>query len=303
LVNLIPDIKQRCLRCGKTALITDTETGEIFCAGCGFVVSDRIENPGPERRSFSDDGINRARTGSGTSLAIHDKGLSTIISPTNKDATGKPLSNSMKITLNRLRIWDNRSQVHEPIDLNFRRAFSELHRLQDKLSLPDSVLEKAAYIYRKALAKKLVRGRSISAMIGSSLYAACREAETPRTLKEVAETSNIKKGDLAHCYRLLVKELDLKMPVVDSVQNVARIASKIGLSEKTKRYAVEILRKAEENKTSSGKNPMGLAAAALYLSCAKNGENKSQRDLAEAANITEVTIRNRCKGLREMLTI
>jgi len=91
------------------------------------------------------------------------------------------------------------------------------------------------------------------------------------------------------------------MPVVDSVQNVARIASKIGLSEKTKRYAIEILRKAEENKTSSGKNPMGLAAAALYLSCAKNGENKSQRDLAEAANITEVTIRNRCKGLREML--
>jgi len=301
MVNLIPDIKQRCLRCGKTALITDTETGEIFCGGCGFVLSDRIENPSPERRSFSDDGINRARTGSGTSLAIHDKGLSTIISPTNKDATGKPLSNSMKITLNRLRIWDNRSQVHEPIDLNVRRAFSELHRLKDKLSLPDSVLEQAAYIYRKALDKKLVRGRSISGMIGSALYAACREVETPRTLKEIAETSNIKKKELARCYRILVKELDLKMPVVDSVQNVARIASKIGLSEKTKRYAIEILRKAEENKTSSGKNPMGLAAAALYLSCVKNGEDKSQRDLAEAANITEVTIRNRCKGLREML--
>jgi len=301
MVNLIPDIKQRCLRCGKATLITDAQTGEIFCGGCGFVLSEHIENPGPERRSFPDDQINRARTGSGTSLAIHDKGLSTIISPTNKDATGKPLSNSMKETLNRLRMMDNRSQVHEPIDLNFRRAFSELHRLKDKLSLPDSVLEKAAYIYRKALDKKLVRGRSISAMIGSSLYAACREAETPRTLKEVAETSNIKKGDLARCYRILVKELDLKMPVVDSVQNVARIASKIGISEKTKRYAIEILRKAEENKTSSGKNPMGLAAAALYLSCLKNGENKSQRDFAEAANITEVTIRNRCKGLREML--
>jgi len=301
MVNLIPGIKQRCLRCGKVTLITDTETGEIVCGVCGFVLSEHLENPGPERRSFSDDRINRARTGSGTSLAIHDKGLSTVINPTNKDATGKPLSNSMKEALNRLRIWDNRSQVHESIDINFRRAFSELHRLQDKLSLPDSVLEQAAYIYRKALEKKLVRGRSISGMMAASLYAACREAETPRTLKEVAETSNIKKGDLAHCYRLLVKELDLKMPVVDSVQNVARIASKIGLSEKTKRYAVEILRKAEENKTSSGKNPMGLAAAALYLSCVKNGEKKSQLDLSGAGNITEVTIRNRCKGLREML--
>ena len=92
MVNLIPDIKQRCLRCGKTELITDTETGEIFCGGCGFVVSERIENPGPERRSFPDDRINRERTGSGTSLAIHDKGLSTVINPTNKDATGKPLT-------------------------------------------------------------------------------------------------------------------------------------------------------------------------------------------------------------------
>jgi len=138
-------------------------------------------------------------------------------------------------------------------------------------------------------------------MIGSAWYAACREVETPRTLKEIAEIMNIKKGDLAACYRKLVHELDLKMPVVDSVQNVARIASKIGISEKTKRYAIEILRKAEENKISAGKNPMGLAAAALYAACVTNGEDKTQRDVAEAASITEVTVRNRYKGLLELL--
>jgi len=300
MVNLIPDLKQSCSRCGKKALITDTETGEIFCGGCGFVLSERIENPGPERRSFADDRVNRERTGVGTSLAIHDKGLSTIINPTNKDATGKPLSNAMKNTLKRLRTWDSRSQ-NEPIDRNFRQAFNELYRLKDKLAISDSVVEKAAYIYRKALEKKLVRGRSISGMIGSALYAACREAGTPRTLKDIADATNVKKGDLAACYRLLVKELDLKMPVVDSVQNVARIASKIGLSEKTKRYAIEILRKAEETKISAGKNPMALAATALYISSRKLGMNHTQRDLAEAANITEVTIRNRYKGLSELL--
>jgi len=300
MVNLIPSIKQSCLRCGKKALITDTETGEIFCGGCGFVLSERIESPGPERRSFPDDRINRERTGDGTSLAIHDQGLSTVINLTNRDATGKPLSSSMKKTLKRLRTWDSRSK-NEPIDINFRKAFNELYRLKDKLSLSDSVVEKAAYIYRKALYKKLVRGRSISVMMGSALYAACRETNTPRTLKEIAGVMNIKKGDLAARYRLLVKELDLKMPVVDSVQNVARIASKIGLSEKTKRYAIEILRKAEENKISAGKNPMSLAATALYISCVKNGENHTQRDFAEAANITEVTIRNRYKGLLELL--
>jgi len=298
--NLIPGIKQSCLRCGKKALITDTETGEIFCGGCGFVLSERIENPGPEKRSFPEDRINRERTGVGTSLAIHDQGLSTVINPTNRDATGKPLSNSMKMTLKRLRIWDSRSQ-NVPKDRNFRQAFNELYRLKDKLSLSDSVVEKAAYIYRKALEKKLVRGRSISSMMGSALYAACRQAGTPRSLKDIAETINIKKGDLAACYRKLVRELDLKIPVVDSVQNVARIASKIGVSEKTKRYAIEILRKAEENKISAGKNPIALAATALYISCHKLGMNNSQRDLAEAANITEVTIRNRYKGLLELL--
>ncbi len=300
MVNLTPDLKQSCSRCGKKALITDTETGEIFCGGCGFVLSERIENPGPERRSFADDRVSRERTGVGTSLAIHDKGLSTIINPSNKDATGKPLSNSMKNTLKRLRTGDSRSQ-NEPIDRNFRQAFNELYRLKDKLAISDSVVEKAAYIYRKALEKKLVRGRSISGMIGSALYAACREAGTPRTLKDIADATNVKKGDLAACYRLLVKELDLKMPVVDSVQNVARIASKIGLSEKTKRYAIEILRKAEETKISAGKNPMALAATALYISSRKLGMNHTQRDLAEAANITEVTIRNRYKGLSELL--
>ena len=300
MVNQIPDIKQSCLRCGKKELITDTETGEIFCGGCGFVSSERVESTGPERRSFPDDRVNRERTGIGTSLAIHDQGLSTVISPTNRDATGQPLSNSMKKTLKRLRIWDSRSQ-NDPIDRNFRQAFNELYRLKDKLSLSDSVIEKAAYIYRKALEKKLIRGRSISGMIGSALYAACREVETPRTLKEIAMTMNIKKGDLAACYRLLIKELDLKIPVVDSVQNVARIASKIGLPEKTRRYAIEILRKAEESKISAGKNPMALAATALYISCVKMGVRRTQRDLAEAANITEVTIRNRHKGLLELV--
>ena len=300
MVNQIPNVKQSCLRCGKEALITDTETGEICCANCGFVLSDHIENPGPERRSFADDKVNRERTGVGTSLAIHDQGLSTVISPTNKDATGKPLSASMKSSLKRMRIWDSRSQ-NDPIDRNLRQAFNELYRLKDKLSLSDSVVEKAAYIYRKALEKKLTRGRSISGMMGSALYAACREVETPRTLKDFAEAMNIKKGDLAAHYRLLVKELDSKIPVVDSAQNVSRIASKLGLSEKTKRYAVDILRKAEEEKVSAGKNPMALAATALYISCVKLGVKHTQRDFAEAANITEVTIRNRHKGLLELL--
>jgi len=273
------------------------EIGELICGRCGYVVSERLENLGPERRSFPDDRISRERTGVGTSLAIHDQGLSTVISPTNRDSTGKPLSSSMKMALKRLRTWDSRTQT-DSIDRNFKQAFSELNRLKDKLAISDAVIEKAAYIYRKALEKKLVRGRSIPAMIGAALFAACRDTETPRNLNDITAAINIKRKELTNCYRILVKELGLKMPVVDSVQCVARIASKAGLSEKTKRYAVKILKKAKQNRISAGKDPMGLAASALYISTTRMGIKSSQKIIAQAAGITEVTVRNRCQGLK-----
>ena len=295
---------EKCPRCGKGKMVTDHESGETFCSKCGFVISEKLQESGPEWRSFTqDEHSDRARAGAPTSLTMHDMGLATIINPVNKDASGKPLTSTMKSTIERLRTWDSRSQVHEPVDRNFRQAFSELNRLKDKLAISDAVMEKSAYIYRKALDKGLVRGRSISALIASALYAACRDTATPRNLKDIEIAANIKRKDIARCYRLLVKELSLKMPVTDSIQCVARIASKIAIGEKSKRYAIKVLKKAQEKEVSAGKDPMGLAAAALYLSCVKNGEDKTQRDIAEAANVTEVTIRNRYKGLKELLEL
>ena len=288
-----------CTRCGKNSLLTDDVTGEQICAKCGYVFSEKSNELGPEWRSFQNDAdSNPARTGGPSSLLMHDKGLSTIINPLNKDATGKPLSTSMKSTIERLRTWDSRSQAHEPVDRNLRQALSELTRLRDKVAISVNVLEKAAYLYRKALEKKLIRGRSISAMIAASLYAACRDTETPRTLKDIADAANVKRKDIARCYRLLHYELELKMPVVNPIRCIARISSKLELSEKTKRYAVRILQEVQDNKESSGKDPMGLAATALYISCIKHGESITQRDLADAASVTEVTIRNRFKGLK-----
>ncbi len=288
-----------CLRCGKNSLLTDDVTGEQFCAKCGYVFSEKSDASGPEWRSFQKDGgSDPARTGAPSSLTIHDMGLSTVINPLNKDASGKPLAASMKSTIERLRTWDSRSQAHQPVDRNLRQALGELNKLKDKVAISANVLEKAAYIYRKALEKKLVRGRSISAMIAASLYAACRDTETPITLRDIADAANVKRKDIARCYRLLHHELELKMPVVDPIQCVARISSKLDITEKTKRYAIKVLKEAQERKESAGKDPMGLAASALYLSCVKNGVSVTQRDIAEAAGVTEVTIRNRYKGLK-----
>ena len=246
-------LKEKCPRCAKGNIITDTNTGENFCSDCGFVITEQAVDTGAEWRSFSkEEHEGRSRAGVPTSLAMHDMGLATIIGPQDRDATGKPLTAAMRSTIERLRTWDSRSQVHEPVDRNFRQAFSELDRLKDKLAVADAVIEKAAYIYRKALEKGLVRGRSISALIASALYAACRDTQTPRTLKDIGQASNIKRKDIARCYRLLLRELSLKMPVVNPIMCISRIASKAGLSEKTKRDATKILKTAEEKKISAG---------------------------------------------------
>jgi transcription initiation factor TFIIB len=232
---------------------------------------------------------------------MHDMGLSTVIGAANKDATGKPLSSSVKSSIERLRTWDSRSQAHSSADRNLRQALNEMDKLKDKLALTDAVIEKAAYIYRKAMEKKLVRGRSIQGLVAACLYASCRNTETPRTLDDIAKGINIRRKDVARCYRLIFRELELKMPVVDPVKGVSRIASIADLSEKSKRKAVSILNQAKELGMVAGKDPMGIAAAALYLACISTGEVKSQKDISTASGVTEVTIRNRCAGLRKML--
>ncbi len=282
--------------CKKNIAITDYETGEVICQNCGEVLQEKIEDYGKEWRLFD---IDRIRVGTRTSLAAYDMGLSTVIGAVSIDGKGKPLSNSMKYAVKRLKIQDSRSQVPTNIKKH-SAAFHELYRLRDKLALSDTIMEKAAYIYRKAKTKDLIRGRNISAMMAASLYAACRKSETPRTLKDLSSAINIKKGDIASCYRLLIKEMDLNIPNTDSITCISRIASSLDLSEKTKRYAVEILKKAKEFEVTAGKNPMGLAASAIYLSCIRQNELHAQSEIATIANTSTVTIRNIMESLKKL---
>ena len=294
--------RPKCPACTNTKIVTVHDTGELICGNCGLVITDKRIDTNAEWRSFSKEGgADPTRTGAPTSLTIHDRGLSTVIGAINKDASGKPLSTSMKSTIERLRTWDSRSQAQSSSDKNLRQALNEMSKIKDKLALTDTVIEKAAYIYRKAMEKKLVRGRTIQGLVGACLYAACRNTQTPRTLQDISKGMDIKKKDIARCYRLVFRELELKMPVVDPVKGVSRIASIAGLTEKTKRKAIQILNQAKDIGLVAGKDPMGIAAASLYLACISTKEIKSQKEISIASGITEVTIRNRCAGLRKML--
>ena len=301
-----------CSICKSKQIITDSESSELICSKCGQVISDKVEQEGPEWRNFdllassmsqSNGSNSRSRVGMSTSLARHDMGLSTIIGRTDRDASGQKIDAAMRSTMDRLRVWDYRTQIHSATDRNLRNAFYKLDILKDKLGLSDSVVEKAAYIYRKAQERGLVRGRTISGVLAAAIYIACREMGISRTLKDIASYSNVKFKEVAKSYRLLCIELDLKVPIVDPMKYIAKVANKANLSEKTKRQAAEMMNNVTKREISVGKNPMGLAASVLYMSSLKTGENITQSNLSDAAGVTEVTLRNRYKDLMNRLEL
>lgn len=282
-------------------LITDSIRGEIFCGSCGLVLVDKVEDSGPEQYSFSLEQYNeRSRTGIGSTLSIDDKGLSTVIGSQDKDAAGNSISSSMKYTFNRLRTWDSRSKT-DSTERSLRSAFVILNTLKSKLDLSDTIVERAAYLYRKALTKKITQGRTIAGIIMASLYAACRETNAPRTLQDIANAGNITVKDLSRHYRVLFNTLELQLESYDSTDFVTRISSSVGLNEKTKRGALDILIKAKEKGITDGKNPISLAASALYISSVINEESVTQKKIADASGISSVTIRNVGKLIRKSL--
>ena len=297
-------LADKCVECASKNLIHDYDTGETICGDCGLVLYEQMLDKGPEWRAFThEEKTSRSRVGMPTSYSIHDKGLSTIISQIDRDAFGRKLPLSTRLQMWRLRKWQIRSRVHSSIDRNLAQAMSELDRLSGKVNISPPIKEKSAVIYRKALDKGLVRGRSISAIAAAALYAACRKSGTPRTLREISEASLVDKKDVARCYRLLLQELDFHMPIADPLTYVSKIAEKNGVSGKTQGAAITILGEARRKRFVAGKDPMGMAAAALYIACLQNGEKITQKDIAEAAGVTEVTVRNRYKELKKQLRI
>jgi transcription initiation factor TFIIB len=284
-------------------IITDPESGEIVCNSCGIVISDKIQDiTRPEQQAFSLEEVNnKSRTGTPTSLARYDMGLATIIGKDDRDASGRKIDAEMRSRMNRLRTWDLRAHVHTSSERNLIQAFDELDILKDKLALSDAIVEKSAYIYRKVLHRGLVRGRTTLGIMAAATYAGCREMETPWTLKDIATASNLKRKDIARNYRMLLSELDFKVPNADPIKCIVKVANKANLSENAKRRAISIMKDIIKNEIPAGKNPMGIAATALYISCLKNGENKTQTQIARAAGITDVTVRNRLKELRSRL--
>ncbi len=287
--------------CKKNNMIMDADTGELACSNCGAVSLEKIIDMTAEFSGFSSEGhYNNSRVGMKTSLKMADRGLSTIMESQDKDSSGKRLSSENRRLFYRLRIWDRNSRSSISVK-SFQKAFTLLDGMSSKLGLPESVIEETAYLFRKIAAKKILAGRSTSAVLCASVYMTCRLTDTPRTLHDVANAGNLKKKHLQRIYRFLIKELELYPETYNPREFVTRVAKAVGLPEKTERLAFKILSISEKNNVSTSKNPMAMAASAINLASVMNNEKITQLKISEASGISAVTIRDRTKEIKEKI--
>jgi transcription initiation factor TFIIB len=288
-----------CPECSGT-LVNDAEHGETVCEECGLVVEEDEIDPGPEWRAFdSKEKDKKSRVGAPTTQMMHDKGLSTNIGWQDKDAYGNALSSRQREKMQRLRTWNERFRTRDSKERNLKQALGEIDRMASALGLPENVRETASVIYRRALDENLLPGRSIEGVSTAALYAAARQAGTPRSLDEIANVSRVEKDEIARTYRYVVRELSLEIQPADPESYVPRFASDLDLSEEVERRARQLLQNAKEQGVHSGKSPVGLAAAAVYAASLLTNEKVTQSEVSEVANISEVTIRNRYHELLE----
>jgi transcription initiation factor TFIIB len=288
-----------CPECGGS-LAADAEHGETVCEDCGLVVEEDEIDPGPEWRAFdSKEKDKKSRVGAPTTNMMHDKGLSTNIGWQDKDAYGNALSSRQREKMQRLRTWNERFRTRDSKERNLKQALGEIDRMASALGLPENVRETASVIYRRALDEDLLPGRSIEGVSTAALYAAARQAGTPRSLDEIATVSRVDKMELTRTYRYVVRELGLEVEPADPASYVPRFTSDLDLSEEVERRARQLLDAAREEGVLSGKSPVGLAAASVYAASLLTNEKVTQSDVSEVANISEVTIRNRYHELLE----
>jgi len=284
--------------CGSRDIISDAFTGEQICRRCGTVLSTKIIDQGPEWRAFNQEQVESlSRTGAPLTSLIYDKGLSTTISWRSRDATGRRLTAEEQHRQYRLRKWQQRTSAKDGAQRNLVHALGELTRIADELSLPQNTRETAAVIYRRAVSKGFMRGRTIQSVIASALYMACRQCHVIRSLDEVANAATVSRKEAARGYRFLYKHLEPKVPPVNRNSLISKYVSNLNVSGQTEQLCRAIMHRASEKRLTVGRAPEGITAAALYLACKLNQEYRTQGEIAKAAQITEVTIRNRYKEL------
>lgn len=293
-----------CPNC-REKLIGDLEKGEVLCPRCGYVATDGTIDNTPEWRSMDfEERMKRMQVGMPSTLSLHDQGLSTDISGENRDAHGKYLDSFNRQTAQQMKKWQRRIRTSSSGERSLSIALAKISEAADLLRLPSSIIEDASLIFRKSAKQAVSKSKSISGMAAASLYLACRRSNVNRSLKEIAKASGIQNRAAAKYYRVLISEVENNYIPPPTVQKyISKLVNKEKINTRVERLALELAGRTNESEISSGKTPAGLAAAYVYIASVMCGEHIPQREIAEFAEVTEVTVRNRCREILEKFTI
>lgn len=254
-----------------------------------------------EKRIFTkEDLIKKSRVGPPLSLTFFDKGLSTIISKGNKDALGKDLDPNKKAEINRLRKWDNRTKTSSSKDRSLREAMTDLDRFTSLLNLKKEIKESTAYLYRKAIAKGVTRGRSIEGILLASIYISWRKNRIPKTLTDFERVTSINIKKISKFARVIQEKLHISLPVTSPIDLIPRFCSELELTGEVQSKAIFLLQCVIKSRIMVGKHPAGIAATALYAAALFANQHRSQRKIADIAGISEEVLR---KNYKEILKI
>lgn len=296
------ELIEECPDCGCKVL-EEGHDAFVSCRDCGLVVEKNIIDYGPEWRSFEDgSGKNQERGGPAKDIFQHDYGITTEMSPGRRDASGIAISGKNASKWAKLGRLDKRGRIRNATERNLVTALLELKRIATQMSLPKSLSQDAAFIYRKAVEKKLIRGRSIEGVVAASLYAACRMHNNPRTLDDVGKHSRTGRKEIGRTYRFLRRELQLTIGLASPNEYIPRFCTHLQVPMEVQLKAYKVLKDAGPDAMIS-RGPTGIAAASIYLAGMINGCSRTQREVAAVAGVTEVTIRNRFKELCEILKL
>ncbi len=273
-------------------IISLNQIGEVVCSQCGLVITERsVDVSHSDKRAYtSQEKKQREHTGAPISSLLPDMGLTTVINK--KDIKDPDLKRAVK--WNTRITWEKR---------NLLIATTELKRICSNLNLPNHIKFEAIKLYKEAFKKKLLRGRSINSMIAASIYLAIRLKKIPRTLQEILEESAENEKDIRRCYRVLIRELNIKSPNIDPSALIPTYIANLKLNHEIEETATKIVNTFSAKFSTSGKDPKGIVAGALYLACKIKGLELTQKQIADVVGVTEVTLRSRFKELSTKLKI
>jgi transcription initiation factor TFIIB len=274
-----------CPECGGLTQVF-YERGETVCKSCGLIVGERgldISHSGI-RAYTKQEKDKKERTGCPISILMPDIGLSTVIDRTK--IKNPDLRRAAK--WNTHMTWEKR---------NMLIAITELKRIGSNLNFPDRVKKAAVRLYKEVFKRNLLRGRSINGMVAACAYFVCKKERVPITLQEILDEASINQNIVKKCYKILVRELNLKSPHIDPVSLIPRYCADLGLGIEIEKETIKVLTKFIQRSSICGKDPKGLCAGAIYLIAKLKNRKISQKEISRVINVTEVTLRSRYKEL------